>query len=136
MKETVHPIHKSEEAAVQEVINAWIDAIKAKDIESVVARHSPDFWMFDVPGPFQVRGIEEYRATWDKFFRWSAIPVRFDVQEQKIVAGSDVAFVVATMKCQEARSKGGELDFRLTVGLRKVDGRWTIVHEHHSIPAE
>jgi ketosteroid isomerase-like protein len=28
------------------------------------------------------------------------------------------------------------LDFRLTVGLRKIDGQWTITHEHHSVPAE
>jgi ketosteroid isomerase-like protein len=27
------------------------------------------------------------------------------------------------------------LDFRLTVGLRKIDGRWVITHEHHSVPA-
>jgi ketosteroid isomerase-like protein len=25
--------------------------------------------------------------------------------------------------------------FRLTVGLRKVDGDWRITHEHHSEPA-
>jgi ketosteroid isomerase-like protein len=29
-----------------------------------------------------------------------------------------------------------DLDFRLTVGLEKVGGRWTVVHEHHSIPTE
>jgi ketosteroid isomerase-like protein len=27
------------------------------------------------------------------------------------------------------------LYFRLTIGLRKIDGRWTITHEHHSVPA-
>ncbi len=29
----------------------------------------------------------------------------------------------------------GQLAFRLTVGLRKIAGQWTIFHEHHSIPA-
>jgi ketosteroid isomerase-like protein len=29
-----------------------------------------------------------------------------------------------------------DLDFRLTVGLRKIDCQWTIVHEHHSVPSE
>ena len=28
----------------------------------------------------------------------------------------------------------GPLDFRLTTGLCKVNGAWTIVHEHHSVP--
>jgi ketosteroid isomerase-like protein len=27
------------------------------------------------------------------------------------------------------------LDFRLTMGLRKIDARWRIMHEHHSLPA-
>ncbi len=55
-----------------------------------------------------------------------------------ITAGSDVAFVVATMHCTEPRPDGERqrLDFRLTMGLRKIDGRWTVTHEHHSLPAE
>jgi ketosteroid isomerase-like protein len=24
---------------------------------------------------------------------------------------------------------------RLTVGLRRIGGRWVVVHEHHSVPA-
>ena len=42
------------------------------------------------------------------------------------------------MRCSGGEPGGptGELDFRLTVGLRKVGGRWTVMHEHHSIPAE
>jgi hypothetical protein len=29
-----------------------------------------------------------------------------------------------------------ELDFRLTMGLKKIAGEWVVVHEHHSVPAE
>lgn len=54
-----------------------------------------------------------------------------------VTAGTDVAFVVATLRCAEPGANGEHkrLDFRLTVGLRKVDDRWTVTHEHHSIPA-
>jgi ketosteroid isomerase-like protein len=31
--------------------------------------------------------------------------------------------------------QGGGFLFRLTIGLRKVDGDWRIAHEHHSVPA-
>ena len=27
------------------------------------------------------------------------------------------------------------LAFRLTMGLRKIDGSWRVMHEHHSLPA-
>jgi len=41
------------------------------------------------------------------------------------------------MRCAGTEANGDqtELEFRLTMGLRKVDGRWIIEHEHHSIPA-
>jgi len=92
--------------------------------------------MFDVPPPFQSKGIEAYKKTWDLFFSCSSDPIPFDISEMRITAGSDVAFVVATMHCDEPGANGSRqgLDFRLTVGLRKIDGRWTITHEHHSVP--
>ena len=54
----------------------------------------------------------------------------------EIVAGSEVALAIALMRCAGKAAEDADLDFRLTVGLRKVGGRWTVVHEHHSVPAE
>ena len=55
-----------------------------------------------------------------------------------ITAASDVAFAVATMHCTEPGADGERhgLEFRLTIGLRKIGDQWTITHEHHSVPAE
>jgi ketosteroid isomerase-like protein len=36
----------------------------------------------------------------------------------------------------DAPGKEEQLQFRLTMGFRKIDGHWRIVHEHHSLPAE
>lgn len=49
-----------------------------------------------------------------------------------------MAFAVALMHCTGKESDGTDidLDFRLTVGPRKAGERWTVVHEHHSVPAE
>ena len=61
----------------------------------------------------------------------------FDIVELQITAGHDVAFAVARMQCKDCEAGGNfaDLDFRLTIGLKKIDGRWTSVHEHHSVPA-
>ncbi len=32
-------------------------------------------------------------------------------------------------------ANGKPLEFRLTMGLRKIGGKWRVVHEHHSLPA-
>ena len=126
-----------DEAAIRDVINSWTAAVRRRDIEGILKNHSPDIVMFDVPPPFQSRGIDAYRKTWDMFFSWTIDPIPFDVTDISVIAGNDVAFVVAAMACAEPGSDGKPkpLDFRLTIGLRKIGGQWTIVHEHHSVPA-
>jgi uncharacterized protein (TIGR02246 family) len=126
-----------DDAAIRLVIESWTAAVRRRDLRGILQNHSPDIVMFDVPPPFQSRGIESYEKTWDVFFSWSSNPVPFDITEMNITAGKEVAFVVATMRCAGPGPNGKQesLDFRLTIGLRKIDGRWIITHEHHSIPA-
>jgi uncharacterized protein (TIGR02246 family) len=126
-----------DEAAIRSTIESWAAAVRRKDLAAILQNHSPDLVMFDVPPPFQSRGLDAYRKTWDLFYSWTNDPIPFDIREMSITAGKDVAFAVATMGCAEpgAGGKPKPLDFRLTVGLRKIDGRWTVTHEHHSVPA-
>jgi uncharacterized protein (TIGR02246 family) len=125
-----------DEAAIRNLIEAWAAAVRRKDIDAILQDHAPDFVMFDVPPPFEIRGLEDYRRSWDLFFSWSSDPIPYDIHSLSVTAGSDVAFAVATMGCAEPDPHGNpvSLDFRLTVGLRKIDGKWTVTHEHHSVP--
>ena len=92
--------------------------------------------MFDVPPPFLSRGLDAYMATWETFFAWQAKPVQFDLHDIAITAGNDVAFATALGRCCDLSSgERVDLEFRLTMGFRKLDGQWRILHEHHSIPA-
>jgi uncharacterized protein (TIGR02246 family) len=128
----------TDEIAVRELIEDWAKAVRARDIDGILADHATDVLMFDVPPPAVSRGLEAYRETWNLFYSAQPEPIAFDIQEMKVVANGQVAFAVALMQCAE-RGKMGErlpLDFRLTVGLCKIGGRWMVVHEHHSIPAE
>ena len=128
---------RTDEAVISELVENWARAVRAKDLDGILANHSTDVLMFDVPPPVQSRGIEAYRKTWDLFFSWSDDPVVFDIKDIDITAGTDVAFVAALMRCAGMEKNGEriELDFRLTIGLRKIDGQWMVLHEHHSIPA-
>jgi uncharacterized protein (TIGR02246 family) len=127
----------AEETAIQKMVEDWASAVRTRNLPAVLSSHSPDVLMFDVPPPFQSKGIDAYRKTWDLFFSWAGDPAVFDIKEMHVTAGNDVAFVAAVMRCagREASGEDMELDFRLTIGLRKVDGKWVIVHEHHSVPA-
>jgi uncharacterized protein (TIGR02246 family) len=126
----------SDELEVRELIARWSKAVRDHNLDGIRADHDPDILMFDVPPPFLSRGLDAYMATWPPFFACQARPVEFDFHDVEITAGQDVAFATAIGHCGDMSSgKKVDLEFRLTMGFRKRDGRWQIAHEHHSLPA-
>jgi ketosteroid isomerase-like protein len=126
-----------DQLAISDLIERWSKGVRDQDRAAIRQDHDADILMFDVPPPFQSRGIDEYMATWDTFFSFAEKPVRFDFTNIEITAGVEVAFATAVGHCVTIGRDGRRepLDFRLTMGLRKIDGRWHVMHEHHSLPA-
>lgn len=123
-------------AQIRRQVEAWAAAVRRKDMAGILRDHADDIVMFDVPPPLLCKGIEAYRATWQLFFDASPTPPVFDFRELHVTAGSDVGFAIALMRCVVVENgRASDLDFRLTIGFRKAEGRWLFVHEHHSIPA-
>jgi ketosteroid isomerase-like protein len=127
----------SDESAIRKLVEQWARAVRRRDIDGILRHHARNILMFDVPPPLRSKGIAAYRKTWDLFFSWARDPTVFDIVELDVTAGSVVGFATALMRCAGTETNGVdvELDFRLTIGLRKIDGQWTVTHEHHSIPA-
>jgi uncharacterized protein (TIGR02246 family) len=126
-----------DETAIAALLHRWADAVHTGDLDTVLADHAPDIVMFDVPPPDDgVRGLDAYRETWPPFIDWQHTGASFEIVELDVTAGEDVAFARALLRCgtpdELAAHPGHRL--RLTVGLRKVDGRWQVTHEHHSFP--
>ena len=128
---------QTNEGAVRDLLERWAAAVRTKNTSEILANHSPEFRMFDVPPPFESRGLAAYEDTWRLFYSSQPDQFVFDIEWLEVVAGDDVAFAFAHMQCIEPTEKAQRklLDFRLTVGLRRVEGRWIIMHEHHSVPA-
>lgn len=123
------------EADVRRVIGDWHRAIVDGDLGGVLAAHTDDIVMFDVPPPERgARGLAEYEATWPPFFEWLSTGALFEIDELEVVAGDDVAFAWALLRCgsdDEFRERP-DRRLRLTLGLRRLETRWVIEHEHHS----
>lgn len=122
---------------IRELIQRWAAAVREGDLDGVLADHADDIVMFDVPPPNDgARGIAAYRQTWPPFFEWLRQGASFDVLSLEVTAGDDVAFAHALLRCgtEEELQEDPDNRLRLTVGLRKDDGRWVVVHEHHSFP--
>lgn len=116
---------------VHTVIRQWEKAIQTGDMKGILANHTEDILMFDVPEPLQSRGIEEYQKTWDLFFQYGSPGSDvFVITDLHITAGRDVAFATGLLCI------GGSKDpvCRLSLGLTRVGSTWLIAHEHHSAP--
>ena len=128
-----------DEEQIRALIERWATAVHRSDLEGVLADHADDIVMFDVPPPEEgVRGIEAYRETWPPFFEWQAQGASFQIVSLEVTAGNDVAYAHALLRCgtpQELAERPATR-LRLTLGLRKEDGRWVVAHEHHSFTAE
>jgi len=122
---------------IRALIGRWADAVQREDLAAIRADHGANILMFDVPPPFQSRGIDAYMATWKLFFANVEKPVTFNFEDIEVTAGADVAFVTAKGSCISINRAGRKepLEFRLTMGLKKIDDKWLVMHEHHSLPA-
>jgi ketosteroid isomerase-like protein len=127
----------SDETIIRDLFTRWVESIRSQDLNGVLTDHDPNIVMFDVPPPYNgVRGIDEYRESWPPFFEWLNRGAQFELLELDVVAGVDVAFAYALLRCgaQTEFEANPDNRLRITVGLRKNDERWIVVHEHHSFP--
>jgi ketosteroid isomerase-like protein len=111
--------------------------VREKDPAAIRVDHDSDILMFDVPPPFLSRGLDAYMATWETFFSAAEKPVAFCFHQMEVSCGEDVGFATAVGRCVNFDGNGQQepLEFRLTMGLRKIGGRWRMMHEHHWLPA-
>lgn len=137
-EKTRHKPLSNDEREILALIERWVQAVRNEDRAAIARDHDPDMLMFDVPPPFLSRGLDAYMATWETFFSSVGKPVVFDFHDIEITTGVDVAFATAVGNCVTIGPKRDRepVRFRLTMGLRKLDGQWRIMHEHHSVPAE
>jgi ketosteroid isomerase-like protein len=122
---------------IRALIDRWAEAVRREDLPAIRADHDANILMFDVPPPFLSRGIDAYMATWQLFFSMADKPIAFSFEDIEITAGADVAFASAKGRCVNI-DRGGKREppeFRLTMGLKKIDSKWRVMHEHHSLPA-
>jgi uncharacterized protein (TIGR02246 family) len=126
----------NDETEIRALLERWAKAVHAGDMDAVLADHTDDIVMFDVPPPNEVRGKAAYRDTWPPFFEWQARGASFEIVSLEVTAGDDVAYAQALLRCgtQEELAAQPENRLRLTLGLRREKGRWIVAHEHHSFP--
>jgi uncharacterized protein (TIGR02246 family) len=127
----------NEEARIRMVIDKWANAMHAKDADGVVSQYAADGVKFILAPPLQYTRDNPFdKKSLEEWFSSFQGPIDYEIRELKITTGDDVAFCHSLNRMKATTTTGSKVDlwFRETLGFRKIDGRWTIAHEHSSVP--
>ncbi|SAL01672.1 YybH family protein [Caballeronia ptereochthonis] len=118
-------------ARIRDLIEAWRQAVLAKDAAALVSHYAADVVVFDVVPPASLRGVERYRENWQRWFDSMKGPLTFEMREVEVAASGDLAYAHSVNRV----AVGEQEDIvRATVCFRKIKGDWRVVHEHASVP--
>ena len=126
----------SDEAQIRKLIDDREKAVRARDVEGSIANIAPDIVWFDVVNPLQHFGSDAIKKRANEWFASFEGAIGYETSELSITAGDDVAFSHGLNHVSATRIGGGQLDmwWRTTVCYRKIDEKWTVTHEHNSVP--
>lgn len=129
---------QAEEAVIRSEMEAIAEAVRAKDADAFLSRCAPGIVVYDLLPPLKHVGMAAVRRNWDAALGRFQGPADYDMRDLDITVDGDVAF------CHGLTRFGGTLKngkrvatwLRSTIGFRKIDGRWKVVHEHASVPID
>ena len=124
------------EAEIRDVVDVWESGVRARDSARTLGTYAADAVNFDVAPPLRTKGGEvlDRRKLEAWFAGWTG-PIGIEHRELEIAVSGDLALVHGLM--HYTGTQGGEeadIWLRHTLGLRRDEEGWRIVHEHTSVP--
>ena len=128
----------SDEAQIRQMIDGFVEAFRAKDINGVVAIYAPEIVSFDLAPPLQYVGAAAYRKVFQEAMDSFQGQFDFEVRDLNITTGSDVAYSYSFNRMGGTMKNGRKLDLwlRWTACFQKINGKWLIMHEQVSVPVD
>ena len=127
------------QAEICTVLAAHAAAHAERDVDALFALYADQAVLYTLAPPLQQTQDTEYgsREGLQAWFATFHGPVQIHYRDPVVTTAGDLAFV-HTLTSMTATPAGAPESFsfwfRSTFGLRRVDGRWLIVHRHESTP--
>jgi len=123
------------DAEIHERIDTSAQALRAKDINALMAHYAPDTVTFDLM-PLEMQGANAYRKNFEGWFASVQGPIDYEVRDLGITTRDDVAFCHYVARVRTTMKTGEQRDYlvRVTAGFQSMNGKWMITHEHVSLP--
>jgi ketosteroid isomerase-like protein len=124
---------------IRDVIEGKAALLQTGDAKAVMAHYAPSFVVFTLAPPLRQTGDGRDPAPLEAWIATFEAPPRREVTQLEITTDGDVAFATSIDRLSavpRGATEGFSMWFRVTLGLRRIDGRWLVTHEHESVPFE
>lgn len=127
---------QQDEAELRRLLAAWNAAFEAKDANSLTANYLSVSVLYDAIPPYKVVGKDAIRQFWANILPHFPEKFRSEHRDLTFHISGDVALVYGLhhFVTTPADHQCGQTWVRRTIGFRRIDGNWKVVHEHVSLP--
>jgi len=125
-----------DETEIRTLMEDWAEALRARDVDAIASSQAPDIVSFDVVGPLRYVGSDASRGRAEAWLSSFQGPVDLEIRDLRVAVGDDVAFAYSLNRVSGATVDGRRVDMwlRSTVCYRRIDEKWTVTHQHSSVP--
>jgi ketosteroid isomerase-like protein len=124
---------------IRTVVEGRAATLQTGDVKALLAYYAPRVVEFSLAPPLRQQNDAQDPEPVERWMATFEAPPKRAVTQLEIAVSGDVAYATS-IDCLTATPKGMpesfSLWYRVTLGLRKVDGEWLIAHEHESVPFE
>jgi ketosteroid isomerase-like protein len=124
---------------IRTVIEGKAALLETGDAKAIMAYYAPTFVEFTLAPPLRQSGDGRDPGPLEAWIATFEAPPRREVTQLEITTDGEVAFATSIDRLSavpRGATEGFSMWFRVTLGLRRIDGRWLVTHEHESVPFE
>lgn len=124
------------EDEIRLVVESLMQAIRDKNADAIMDGYAPDVLAFDVVAPLELRGSDAVRQRLETWLTAYEGPIGCEIRDLEVEASGDLAFCSGYQRISGTMISRTQVDMwvRMTMGFRRIDGRWRITHAHLSDP--
>ncbi|MBL8889978.1 MAG: nuclear transport factor 2 family protein [Planctomycetaceae bacterium] len=126
----------ADEAEIRHMMHEWSRALEARDVAGLVKDYAKEAVLYDAIPPYKTIGVDNIRQVWENCLPYFPQQFKSEHRDIQIHVAGDTAFAHCLHHFIPipADHPSGQTWMRVTVGYRKSNGKWQVVHEHVSIP--
>ena len=131
-----HGTELTDEQQILDQMAKWRSALERKDVDAMMENYHSNALLFDACPPYKTTGVEGIKKVWQNCLPYFPDEFKSEHRDIQVFVDGDVAFAhgVHHFVPQPPEHPCGQTWMRVSIGFRRFEGCWKVVHEHCSIP--